>query len=891
MRKIDDSLGTYRKLAVEGRQVGYFSLDALEAQGYGRISRFPVSIRVLLESVLRNSGNGSISEHHVVAAAGWTPEGGGVVEVPFMPSRVVLQDFTGVPAVVDLAAMRDACRERGGDPDLINPRVRCDLVVDHSLQVDEYGSPGALKRNLELEFRRNLERYGFLKWGQKNLENFHVVPPGTGIVHQVNLEHLSPVVHQEDSVAWPDSLVGTDSHTTMINALGVLGWGVGGIEAEAVMLGYPLFMPLPPVTGVRLTGVLGRQVTATDLVLTLTQLLRSQGVVGSFVEFFGPGLSSLSVPDRATIANMAPEYGATAGFFPIDDLTLEYLGMTGRGSRIPLVRAYAKAQQLWHEPFNEPDFSRVLEFDLGSVEPSLAGPKRPQDRRSLSSMSGHWTQALEEIYGRSDAGDGIEVSMKGERFRLTDGAVVIAAITSCTNTSNPPLLVAAGLLARNARRKGLMVPAWVKTSFAPGSRVVIDYLDEAGLLGDLEALGFANVGFGCTTCIGNSGPLPGPVASAVEKAGLVVAGVLSGNRNFEGRINPHVKANYLASPLLVVAYALAGNIGRNLDKEPLGLDREGREVYLHDIWPSDEEVRGVVDQVVRERYFTDRYADVFSGTPEWQAIEADNNPQYNWLPDSLYIRKPPFFDTSFSAFPASVSAARCLALLGDSVTTDHISPAGAIRPDQPAGRYLQDNGVDPSGFNSFGSRRGNHEVMVRGTFDNIRIRNLLVPGTEGGWTRFMLPGTADGPVMSIFDAAVRYRDEQVPLVVLAGKDYGMGSSRDWAAKGTRLLGVRAVIAESFERIHRSNLVGMGVLPLEFSAGDSVRSLGLTGSERFDIDLRKAFVPGGDVPVRTVHPETRKESTFSVISRIDTGAEVEYYRNGGILQTVLRSLLS
>ena len=899
-----DPLGALKELAVDGQRFRFYSLQALEEKGFGKVSALPSSIKILLESVLRHCGNGLVREEDVRAVAGWRADNPGSIEIPFNPSRVVLQDFTGVPSIVDLAALRDACIDLGADPSRINPLVPCDLVVDHSLQVDAFGTSDALQKNLEREFERNGERYGFLKWGQQAFSNFNVVPPGTGIVHQVNLEHFSPVVHEEGGVLWPDSLVGTDSHTPMINALGVLGWGVGGIEAEAVMLGQPVYMLLPEVVGVRFTGRLARHVTATDLVLTVTQVLRKEGVVGAFVEFFGPGLSSLTLPDRAAISNMSPEYGATVGYFPIDRISLDYLAMTDRGASNERIEQYAKAQGLWHEEGDEPICSRVIDLDLGSVEPSLAGPKRPQDRISLSCMAGQWRQDLAEVYKKPHTADhdlsdsprngdqGIGFIMDGRELTLDHGSVVIAAITSCTNTSNPFVLVAAALLARRAREKGLRVKPWVKTSFAPGSRVVIDYLEAAGLMEDLEALGFANVGFGCTTCIGNSGPLPEPVADAIRQGDLVVAGVLSGNRNFEGRINPLVKANYLASPLLVVAYAIAGTIERDLVGEPLGVDNEGKDIFLRDIWPADEDVRSIVRSEVKAGYFADRYAKVHDGTPEWRAINAGAGSIYTWDLSSTYIRRPPFFEglKLEAEPPAAIRDARCLALFGDSVTTDHISPAGAILPTQPAGEYLLSRGVNVSDFNSFGSRRGNHEVMIRGTFDNIRIRNLLAPGTEGGWTRLFLRGAAaDAPVVTIYDASKRYREEGVPLIVIAGSDYGMGSSRDWAAKGTSLLGVRAVIAESFERIHRSNLVGMGVLPLQFMEGESAASLGLCGEECYEIVSRKPPCPREEISVIARHPDTGNETVFSVICRIDSPVEVDYYRHGGILPMVVRSI--
>ncbi len=912
MNTTSDPFGVLETLNLSSGEVGYYSLSALEQAGFGDVSRLPKSVKVLLESVLRNVDGYAVRREDVAAVAGWDPSRRSSAEIPFKPARVVLQDFTGVPAVVDLAALRDACREMGGEPSKINPLVPCDLVIDHSVQVDYYGSRDALEKNLEKEFQRNRERYEFLKWGQQAFDNFRVVPPGTGIVHQVNLEHLATVVRLENGVALPDSLVGTDSHTTMINGLGVVGWGVGGIEAEAVMLGQPIYMLLPEVVGVRLTGALGERVNATDLVLRVTEMLRFEGVVGAFVEFFGPGIGSLSLPDRATVANMSPEYGATMGYFPVDAATIDYLAMTDREEHCELVERYSRLQGLWHDTEAEPLFSRVVELGLGSVRPSLAGPKRPQDRFDLSSAALQWRRDIETVYGRAAAGngaamaseggapapekpdpgrDGVEVVMDGQTFSLRHGSVVIAAITSCTNTSNPRALIAAAFFARAARSRGLGVKPWVKTSFAPGSRVVIDYLEAAGLMDDLEALGFANVGFGCTTCIGNSGPLPGPVADAVRKGDLVVAGVLSGNRNFEGRINPLVKANYLASPLLVVAYALAGTMTVDLERRPMGLDVSGEPVFLRDLWPEDAEVEKLSATLVEPRYFRERYAEVHEGTEEWRSIGAAGGELYAWDEGSSYIKAPPFFQ-GIGREPDPVTAvrgARVLALFGDSVTTDHISPAGAIQPDQPAGKYLLDRGIRAEEFNSFGSRRGNHEVMVRGTFDNIRIRNLLAPGTEGGvTTRFNDGGESDA--MPIFEAAESYRETETPLIVIAGKDYGMGSSRDWAAKGTRMLGVRAVIAESFERIHRSNLVGMGVLPLQFLPGESRETLGITGSERFDIVIGDDLVPGSRIRVEASSVRGEESRTFEVLCRIDSSVEVDYFRNGGILHAVLRKIV-
>ena len=914
MSKPLDPFGVCLPLSLKKREISCYSLRALEKNWPG-LGSYPKTIKVLLEAALRNFDDYTIRMADIEAIANWGSSGKPQVEVPFKPVRVVLQDFTGLPAIVDLAALREACAALGGDASRINPLVSCDLVVDHSVQVDYFGTPDAFDKNLKREFDRNRERYQFLKWGEKAFSNFHIVPPGTGIVHQVNLEYFSDVVHLENGLAYPDSLVGTDSHTTMINALGVLGWGVGGIEAEAVMLGQPVYMLLPDVVGVRLSGALRDGVWATDLVLTLTSMLRREGVVGSFVEFFGPGLSSLSLPDRATVANMAPEYGATTGFFPVDEETLDYLALSGREDRCDLVEIYCRQQGLWHEVAETPCFTRVIDLDMSTVRPSLAGPKRPQDRIDLSAMSPQWMKDLSTVFAKpslpeadgmaSEGGvtdesgpdpgrEGIDITMHGQQVSLRHGAVVIAAITSCTNTSNPEVLIAAALLARAARKRGLYPQPWVKTSFAPGSRVVIDYLASCGLIDDLDALGFSNVAFGCTTCIGNSGPLPEPVAQGVRKGDLVVAGVLSGNRNFEGRINPLVKANYLASPALVIAYALAGNVAIDFEHEPIGTDGEGHDVFLRELFPSDEEVLKVVRSVVLPEYFKKRYAQVHEGPERWRAIETAGDAFYQWAPDSTYIRKPPFF-AGIGPDPdgaAPIRRARCLALLGDSVTTDHISPAGMIQPGQPAGRYLLSSGISEKDFNTFGSRRGNHEVMVRGTFDNIRIRNKLAPNAEGGYTtRFLSESDGDGEVSTIYDSAMHYQEAGVPLVVIAGKDYGMGSSRDWAAKGTAMLGVRAVIAVSFERIHRSNLIGMGVLPLQFNDGEDAASLGLSGREIFDIAIDDALKPGERVEAVAIDPRTGSMIPFTLICRIDTPVEVEYFRNGGILQTVVRRIAS
>ncbi|RMD60541.1 MAG: aconitate hydratase AcnA, partial [Planctomycetota bacterium] len=842
--------------------VDCFSLEALEKEGLGRVDRLPYSLRVLLEAMLRNVDGFVVTNDDVAGLAGWKAAAPAPLELPFMPGRVVLQDFTGVPAVVDLAAMRDAMARLGGDPASVNPQIRCDLVIDHSVQVDEYGKKVALTVNAQKEFERNRERYEFLKWGQQAFDNFSVVPPATGIVHQVNLEYLAKVVLTSERdgrpVAFPDSLVGTDSHTTMINGLGVVGWGVGGIEAEACMLGQPIYMLTPEVVGFRLTGELPEGATATDLVLTITQQLRAHGVVGKFVEFFGPGVATMSVPDRATIANMAPEYGATMGFFPVDQRTLEYLRLTNRSEeQIGLVEAYCKANALfWTPDAPEPQFTETLELDMSTVEPSLAGPKRPQDRIELRSAKAQWRKELVDTFAKPAPGecvrvdqwldeggapDGEEdaqaaeaarlcpdsdalVEMNGRRFSLRHGDVVIAAITSCTNTSNPDVMIAAGLVARKAHELGLSARPWVKTSLAPGSKVVTEYLDKAGLTEHLEAVGFYTVGYGCTTCIGNSGPLPEPIVKAIREKDLVVCATLSGNRNFEGRISPHVRANFLASPPLVVVYALAGTMDIDLATEPVATTPKGEPVYLRDLWPSHEEVVRVREACLGREQFEREYAQVYSGNETWNAIPVSGGATYQWKAESTYIQNPPFFEGMTLDPPglASIHGARCLALLGDSVTTDHISPAGAIDPESPAGKYLLERGVPVSQFNSYGSRRGNHEVMMRGTFANVRVRNALAPGTEGGWTTDFL----DGQVKSIYDAAMHYKEEGVPLVVIAGADYGMGSSRDWAAKGTQLLGVRAVLARSFERIHRSNLIGMGVLPLQFEEGQSSQSLGL-----------------------------------------------------------------
>lgn len=883
-----NSFGAAGALRVKDREYSIYSLEALEKNKVANTSRIPYSIKILLENLLRFEDGRTVKREDIEYVAQWAVDGP-AKEIQFRPSRVLLQDFTGVPCVVDLAAMRDALQKMGSDPNRANPLIPVDLVIDHSVQVDEFGSANAFQANALLEFSRNRERYSFLRWGQKAFQNFRVVPPDTGIVHQVNLEYLASVVFTKsvDGVtqAYPDTVMGTDSHTTMVNGIGVVGWGVGGIEAEACMLGQPISMLLPAVIGFKLKGKLPEGATATDLVLTVTQMLRKKGVVGKFVEFYGPGVSSLSLADRATIGNMAPEYGATIGFFPIDHATLDYLRMTNRpADQIALVEAYAKEQGLFLTPTSpDPVYSDTLELDLSTVVPSLAGPKRPQDRINLPDVKKNFLTTLGE------APRSAEVPVNSHKETIHDGAVVIAAITSCTNTSNPSVMIAAGLLAKKAVEKGLSTKPWVKTSLAPGSKVVTDYLGDAGLTPYLEKLNFHLVGYGCTTCIGNSGPLPDNVAQAVTKEKLVVAAVLSGNRNFEGRINSLVRANYLASPPLVIAYALAGRVDLDLTNDPLGLGKDGKKVYLKDIWPTSEEVDAVVRQSVRTEFFQKQYAEVFQGDDTWNGIKVPTGNLYEWTDDSTYIKKPPYFDelvdpkTSVKDF----QDLRVLALLGDSVTTDHISPAGSIPVDSPAGKYLMERGVKPADFNSYGARRGNDEVMVRGTLANIRLRNLLALGTEGGWTRHI----PSGEKMFIYDAAVKYKQEGTPLLIIAGKEYGSGSSRDWAAKGVLLLGVRVVIAESFERIHRSNLVGMGVLPLQFLPGENRESLGITGEENYHVEgVPAAVAGGGRVKVRAVAADGAAK-TFEVIARIDTPQEGEYYRNGGILPYVLRQLAS
>ncbi len=893
MAKSIDSMKSRRTLKVGVKAYDYFSLPAAEKAGLGDLSRLPCSLKVLLENLLRHEDGRSVKAADIKAVAKWLKNRKSDREIAFRPARVLMQDFTGVPAVVDLAAMRAQMQAMGDDPGKVNPLSAVDLVIDHSVMVDNFGDKQSFARNVALEYERNGERYAFLRWGQTAFNNFRVVPPGTGICHQVNLEYLAQTVWTSSdsarALAYPDTVVGTDSHTTMVNALGVLGWGVGGIEAEAAMLGQPISMLIPEVVGFRLTGSLREGATATDLVLTITQTLRKKGVVGKFVEFFGPGLDQLALPDRATIANMAPEYGATCGFFPVDDETIKYLMATGRApARVALVEAYAKKQGLWRGPKTpEPLFTDTLELDISTVEPCIAGPKRPQDRVPLSDAAADFRRALVEGFGKKNP-NLARLPVPGADFSLGDGDVVIAAITSCTNTSNPSVMLGAGLVARNALKRGLAVKPWVKTSLAPGSKVVTDYLAKSGLQKHLDQLGFNLVGYGCTTCIGNSGPLPDGVADAITRGDLVACSVLSGNRNFEGRINALTRANYLASPMLVVAYAIAGSLKIDLAREPLGHDRKGKPVFLKDIWPTNKEIHDTVRKAVTPAMFRKRYADVFTGDQAWRKTPTAKGMTYAFEAASTYVRLPPYFE-GMAAEPASkiadVTGARPLAILGDSITTDHISPAGAIKKDGPAGRYLIEHGVQPADFNSFGARRGNHEVMLRGTFANIRLKNEMVPGVEGGVTRLM----PDGAVMSIYDAAMKYRAGGVPLVVIAGKEYGTGSSRDWAAKGTVLLGVRAVVAESYERIHRSNLVGMGVLPLQFKAGTTRRSLGLTGQEIFDVaGLTAGIKPGMDLTLRIRRPDGT-QNDVPVVCRIDTVDEVEYFRHGGILPYVLRAL--
>jgi aconitate hydratase len=888
-----NTFGSKSTLTAGGSRFDYFSLEQAERAGAGAIARMPFSLKVMLENLLRFEDGLTVSKEDILAvvrSAGAPPED---KEIAFRPARVLMQDFTGVPAVVDLATMRDVIRKMGGDPAKINPLQQVDLVIDHSVQVDQFGTPEAFAFNADRELERNRERYIFLKWGQKAFRNFRAVPPDVGIVHQVNIEYLAPVVYagmmNGVMCAYPDTLVGTDSHTTMVNGLGVVGWGVGGIEAEGAMLGQPLSMLIPQVVGFKLTGRLREGVTATDAVLTVTQMLRKKGVVGKFVEFYGAGVASLSLADRATIANMAPEYGATIGFFPIDDETLTYLKLTGRKpEQIALVEAYAKAQGLFRTAASpDPVFTDTIELDLSTVEPSMAGPKRPQDRVPLAKSKQVFREALPSLMKTQSAGK-VSVADNGNKYDLGDGSVVIAAITSCTNTSNPSVMVAAGLLARKAVEKGLDVKPWVKTSLAPGSRVVTDYLRATGLLAYLEKLRFHVVGYGCTTCIGNSGPLPDAVSKAVKDGSLVVASVLSGNRNFEGRINPQVRANYLASPPLVVAYAIAGHIDMDLTTEPLGNDRNGQPVYLKDVWPTQKEIQDSIQSTMRAEMFQKAYEESLQGDERWKALDAPSGDLFQWDETSTYVKRPPFFDGMPRQAPPlrDIVGARVLAVLGDSVTTDHISPAGSIQADSPAGKYLQSHGVAPKDFNSYGARRGNHEVMMRGTFANVRLRNLMLPGTEGGLAVHLPEKTST----TIFDAAMQYQAEGVPLMILAGKEYGSGSSRDWAAKGPCLLGIRAVLAESFERIHRSNLVGMGILPLQFLPGQNVESVGLTGFETFDIP----GIAGGLKPLQhmtvVVKDGKGETKTIEAICRIDTPYELQYYQHGGILQFVLRQLL-
>jgi len=884
-----DSLQTRSTLEVGGKSYAYYSLKKA-AVALGDVSRLPYSMKVLLENLLRFEDGTTVTHDDLQAMADWLKERRINREIQYRPARVLMQDFTGVPAVVDLAAMRDAMRQLGGDPQKINPLVPVHLVIDHSVMVDEFGNPRAFEKNVEFEYQRNAERYEFLKWGSQAFDNFKVVPPGTGICHQVNLEHIAQVVwtgpdQTGETVAYPDTLVGTDSHTTMVNGLGVLGWGVGGIEAEAAMLGQPVSMLIPEVVGFRLDGQLKEGITATDLVLTVTQMLRQKGVVGRFVEFYGPGLDNLPLADRATIANMAPEYGATCGFFPVDERTIDYLKLTGRDDdQIALVRAYAQAQGLWRDVGSpDPLFTDTLQLDMATIEPSLAGPKRPQDRVLLSDVDDQFNAELESTYKK---GSDPRVGVEGESFDFGNGDVAIAAITSCTNTSNPSVLIAAGLVARKAREKGLTAKPWVKTSLAPGSQVVTDYLNESGLSEDLDALGFDLVGYGCTTCIGNSGPLAEPISKAINDNDLVAVSVLSGNRNFEGRVSPDCRANYLASPPLVVAYALKGTVRSDMVKEPIGTASNGEPVYLKDIWPTNAEIRTLIDAHVHSDMFRRRYADVYRGDERWQKIEVKGGETYGWPPASTYIQNPPYFTgmTMQAAEPKDIERARPLAIFGDSITTDHISPAGAIKPDSPAGRYLLERQVSRGEFNSYGSRRGNHEVMMRGTFANIRIRNRMLDNVEGGFTRY----APTGETMAIYDAAMLYKADGRPLVVVAGKEYGTGSSRDWAAKGTVLLGVRAVIAESFERIHRSNLVGMGVLPLQFRDGENAATFGLTGEEKYTIEGIARLQPRQDVDVKVTR-DSGEEFSFTARCRIDTYNELEYFRAGGILQYVLRRL--
>ncbi|MHA0033925.1 aconitate hydratase AcnA [Deinococcus sp. PESE-13] len=889
--------GARDTLQVPGSDKKLYFYNLSKIQGHD-VSRLPVSIKVLLESVLREANDYDVRREDVETVAGWSatnPE----VEIPFKPARVILQDFTGVPAVVDLAAMRSAMVKLGGDPSKINPLIPVDLVIDHSVQVDEFGTEFALANNMALEFERNRERYEFLRWGQQAFDNFGVVPPASGIVHQVNLEYLAKGVQSraedDGEVVYPDSLVGTDSHTTMINGLGIVGWGVGGIEAEAVMLGQPIYMLMPEVIGFKITGAMPEGATATDLALRVTQMLREKGVVGKFVEFYGAGLSNMTLPDRATIANMAPEYGATMGFFPVDDEALRYLRRTGRlEDEIGLVEAYYKAQGMFRtDETPDPVFTDTIELDLATIVPSLAGPKRPQDRVNLSDMHSVFNEALtapvkNRGFELSSDKLGAQGTIGGTDIKIGHGAVTLASITSCTNTSNPSVLIAAGLVAKKAVEKGLKTKPWVKTSLAPGSRVVTEYLETAGLQQYLDQIGFNTVGYGCMTCIGNSGPLPEPVVEAIQEGDLVVASVLSGNRNFEGRVNPHIKANYLASPPLVVAYALAGTVVNDIVNDAIGQDSNGQDVFLKDIWPTNAEIQEAMDRSINAEMFKKVYDGIEKSNADWNAIPVAEGALFDWKEDSTYIQNPPFFDTLAGGAHEieSIKGARALVKVGDSVTTDHISPAGSFKADTPAGRYLTERGIAPKDFNSYGSRRGNDRIMTRGTFANIRLKNQLAPGTEGGFTTNFL----NGEVTSIFDASTAYKEAGVPLVVLAGKDYGMGSSRDWAAKGTFLLGVKAVIAESFERIHRSNLVGMGVLPLQYKNGETADSLGINGDETFEFVLPGDLKPRQDVTVKVTGKDGNTRD-ITVMCRIDTPVEIDYYKNGGILQTVLRGILS
>jgi aconitate hydratase len=883
-----DSFGARSTLAVGDDSLEIFRLDAVSE---GHVDKLPYSLKILLENLLRHEDGRDVTREDILALANWDPKAEPSTEISFTPARVILQDFTGVPAVVDLAAMRDAVVKLGGSADDINPLSPAELVIDHSVQIDHYGAANALDLNTKIEFQRNKERYSFLKWGQQAFDNFKVVPPNTGIVHQVNLEYLSRVVFDADvdgvRRAYPDTVVGTDSHTTMINGIGVLGWGVGGIEAEAAMLGQPITMLIPHVIGFKLTGKLKEGTTATDLVLTCTEMLRNKGVVGKFVEFLGDGLAEMAIADRATLGNMAPEFGSTCGIFPIDGETIRYMKLSGRDdAQCERVEAYARAQGMWRED-GQPDalYTDILELDLGDVEPSIAGPKRPQDRIALSAAASSYEKILADtVANREEGGSGV-ANLDGEDVEINDGSILIAAITSCTNTSNPAVMLAAGLLARNAAAKGLKAKPWVKTSLAPGSKVVTDYLEKAELIDDLEAVGFYTVGYGCTTCIGNSGPLKPEIAEVITGNNVVGTSVLSGNRNFEGRIHALVQHNFLASPPLVVAYSLAGNMNVDLYNDPLGQDQDGNDVYMRDIWPSQQEIYDAVGANINSEMFKSSYGKVFDGDDNWRRIDSTTGDIYQWAADSTYVRNPPYFEgmSKDAASITDIAGARCLALLGDSVTTDHISPAGSIAKDSPAARYLESHGVKPADYNSYGSRRGNHEVMMRGTFANIRLRNRLAPGTEGGWTKHQ----PSGEQMSIYDASVKYVEEGTPLVVIAGSEYGTGSSRDWAAKGTLLLGVKAVIAKSYERIHRSNLIGMGVLPLQFQDGDDAESLGLNGTETFSISGH--MDADAETVSVTATPENGDPITFTADIRIDTPKERDYYENGGILHYVLRQL--